>query len=178
MVARGPLRHVHPLGPLQRARTPRMGDGNTSASPCPSTSSSPALHAQAATPRANGRAWPSGPGRRYMVMTTKHHEGFCLFDTKTHQLLRRPSRPADAIWSGVRRGRPRRGPARRLLLLADGLASSRRRQLRQGRGRPQTLRRIHPRPRPRVDAPTTARWTCCGTTSPGRSTPRAGKASA
>src|SRR5258706_15301887 len=22
-------------------------------------------------------------GQRYMVMTTKHHEGFCLFDTKT-----------------------------------------------------------------------------------------------
>jgi len=24
-----------------------------------------------------------GTGMRYMVMTTKHHEGFCHFDTKT-----------------------------------------------------------------------------------------------
>src|ERR1700676_3428791 len=38
------------------------------------------------TPRPDaGRAWAKlarQAGQKYMVMTTKHHEGFCLFDTK------------------------------------------------------------------------------------------------
>ena len=34
---------------------------------------------------------------RYMVMTTKHHEGFCLFDSQTHRLLRDEARSAGAI---------------------------------------------------------------------------------
>ena len=38
------------------------------------------------TPKPNAaRAWAKlakQAGQKYMVMTTKHHEGFCLFDTK------------------------------------------------------------------------------------------------
>lgn len=45
-----------------------------------------APHAQLFTPLANSpRAWAKlakNAGMKYMVMTTKHHEGFCNFDTK------------------------------------------------------------------------------------------------
>ena len=34
------------------------------------------------TPRAPGRKLAKQAGQKYMVMTTKHHEGFCNFDTK------------------------------------------------------------------------------------------------
>ena len=44
---------------------------------------------------------------------------------------------------GVRRCRPRRGDARRLLLFADGLAPSRRRPLRYRRSGAQAFRRLH-----------------------------------
>ena len=54
-------------------------------------------------PRATGRRSRGTAGMKYMVMTTKHHEGFCNFDTKAHQLLRRQAR-----------ARPRSGAANML----------------------------------------------------------------
>ena len=69
-------------------------------------------------------------GQKYMVMTTKHHEGFCNFDTQAHRLLRPQAGSRPRPGEGVRGSRPRRRPARGLLLFADGLASSRWRALR------------------------------------------------
>src|SRR5947199_142500 len=46
---------------------------------------------------------------------------------------------------GMLRARPRRGPARRLLLLPDGLAPPRWGDLRHRRSRPPTLRRLQAR---------------------------------
>jgi len=67
-------------------------------------------------------------GQKYMVMTTKHHEGFCHFDTKLTDYARQAGsgpRPGPRIC----RCGSRRGPARWLLLLTHGLAPSRRRSL-------------------------------------------------
>ena len=58
------------------------------------------------------RAWAKlakQAGMKYMVMTTKHHEGFCNFDTKLTELLRaqagrRPRPGARILW---RRRAPR-----------------------------------------------------------------------
>ena len=63
-------------------------------------------------------------GQKYMVMTTKHHEGFCHFDTKTDRLLRTKTgrRTRSGAESMSKPPEPR--AARRLLLFADGLASS------------------------------------------------------
>jgi len=47
------------------------------------------------------RAWARlarEAGMRYMVMTTKHHEGFCLFDSKLTEYCAPRQGPA-AIWS-------------------------------------------------------------------------------
>ena len=33
-------------------------------------------------PAASGSTPPRGPGMKYVVFTTKHHDGFCMFDTK------------------------------------------------------------------------------------------------
>ena len=64
-------------------------------------------------------------GMKYAVLTTKHHEGFCMWDTQytDYKCTNTPAGPR----SGARIcGRfPRRGPAHRLLLFADRLASSR-----------------------------------------------------
>jgi alpha-L-fucosidase len=60
-------------------------------------------------------------GQKHMVRTTKHHEGFCHFDSK----LTNYTAPKQG-----RRRRASRGTARGLLLFADGLASSRWRALR------------------------------------------------
>ena len=79
---------------------------------------------------------PTGPGSarragmRYAVLTTKHHEGFCLWDSalqrlQDHQHAVRP-RPGRR----VRRGVPGRGDQDRLLPLADRLAPSRLRRRR------------------------------------------------
>ena len=37
-------------------------------------------------------------GMKYMVMTTKHHEGFCHFDTEADRITARPSRAPAATW--------------------------------------------------------------------------------
>ena len=103
-------------------------------------------------------------GMRYVVLTTKHHEGFCLWDSALtdytvdgHPVRQGPGR-------AVRRGVPRRGAQGRLLPLADRLAPSRlrRRRLpsaarrratwRAQRGQDATsgIRRVPPRPGPRA----------------------------
>ena len=89
-------------------------------------------------------------GQKYMVMTTKHHEGFCLFDSKLTDYCAPKQGPGrDLVREYVDAARAE-GPARGLLLFADGLAPSRRRALRHRRGRAAALRRLHPRPDPRA----------------------------
>ena len=68
-------------------------------------------------------------GKKYMVMTTKHHEGFCHWDTKLTNYNARPTGPRRP-GARIRRGGARRRPAGGLLLFADGLASSRWRPMR------------------------------------------------
>ena len=67
---------------------------------------------------------------KYMVMTTKHHEGFCNFDTKLTDYCAPKQAAGRDLVARICRGRARRRSARWLLLLADGLASSGRRPLR------------------------------------------------
>ncbi len=59
------------------------------------------LLAKRFTPKPNAaRAWARlarQAGQKYMVMTTKHHEGFCLFTRSTRITVRR-SKPAAATW--------------------------------------------------------------------------------
>ena len=79
------------------------------------------------------RAWAKlakQAGQKYMVMTTKHHEGFCNFDTKLTDYCAPKQGPGRDLVQRICRSGARRRAARRLLLFADGLASSRRRALR------------------------------------------------
>ena len=81
MVDRGPVRHVHPLGALRPARAPRMGQ-------------EPGAHTDEDYPKYfdrfdpdlyNPREWARAArkaGMKYFVVTTKHHDGFCLWDSK------------------------------------------------------------------------------------------------
>ena len=89
-------------------------------------------------------------GQKYMVMTTKHHEGFCNLDTKLTNYCAPKQGVRPRPGGGIRGSRARRGPARGLLLLADGLAPSRRRPLRDRRGGARALCGIHARPDPRT----------------------------
>ena len=79
------------------------------------------------------RAWArlaKQAGMKYMVMTTKHHEGFCNFDTKlTNYCAPKQAAGRDLVAEYYEAARSE-GLRRWLLLLADGLASSRRRPLR------------------------------------------------
>ena len=86
-------------------------------------------HATTFRPAANcPRAWAKlakAAGMKYMVMTTKHHEGFCNFDTKlTNYCAPKQGPGRDVVREYVEAAQSRRD-ARGLLLLADGLASSR-----------------------------------------------------
>ncbi len=70
------------LGPLQRATAATSGPWRPRPSPSRSTNSSPSDF----KPKPNAaRDWAKlakAAGMKYMVMTTKHHEGFCHFDSK------------------------------------------------------------------------------------------------
>ena len=68
-------------------------------------------------------------GQKYMVMTSKHHEGFCNFDSKLTNYCAPKQACGRDSGGGIRGGSARRGAARGLLLFLDGLASSRRRAL-------------------------------------------------
>ncbi len=149
MVARSPVRHVHPLGPLQRPGPPRMGDGGRRHPRCRIRAAR-----QTFKPKPNAaRAWAKlakQAGQKYMVMTTKHHEGFCQFDTKLTDYCA-----------------PKQGPGRDLV--AEYVEAARAEGLRVGfyyslmdwhhpdgarcatdeAGAP-PLRRLHPRPDPRA----------------------------
>ena len=122
----------------------------------------------------------AGAGMKYFVITTKHHEGFCLWDTQAHRLQGPQHARRDATCS-----RPMveafrdRGLQRRLLPLADRLAPP------GLHGRPATTRMRDERGAHRAGrasatwraTPSTctarcascsrgsARWTSCGSTS-------------
>ena len=82
---------------------------------------------------------------KYMVMTTKHHEGFCLWDTQQTDYNAVQARPGPRPGARVRGGLPRVRAEDRLLLLADGLASPRRRALRDWTRPPGGASSISPR---------------------------------
>ena len=63
VVARGQVWHVHPLGPLQRDRPARVGQGERGSSDCRSTSCWPSTSIPSPMPRATGRGWPRAPAR-------------------------------------------------------------------------------------------------------------------
>ena len=71
-------------------------------------------------------------GQKYMVMTTKHHEGFCNFDTKLTNYCAPQAGVRPRSGGGIRGSGARRGPARGLLLFLDGLAPPRWRSLPDG----------------------------------------------
>src|SRR5579875_2916585 len=81
-------------------------------------------------------------GQKYMVMTTKHHEGFCMWDTKLTDYNAAQQGPGrDLVREYVEAAR--RGLARGFLLFADGLASPGRRYLQNRRGCAPPLRGLH-----------------------------------
>ena len=91
--------------------------------------------AQQFKPKPNAaRAWAKlakQAGMRYMVMTSKHHEGFCHFNSDAHRLLRAEAGGRARHGGGVLEAARAEGLRCGFLLLADGLASSRRRQVRR-----------------------------------------------
>ena len=102
------------------------------------------------TRRAIGRKLAKAAGQKYMVMTTKHHEGFCHFDSKLTDYCA-----------------PKQGPGRDLV--KEYVEAARAEGMRVGfyyslmdwhhpdgarcatdEAAPQALRRLHPRPDPRT----------------------------
>ena len=61
-------------------------------------------------------------GMKYVVLTTKHHEGFCLWDSAFTDYKVTNTPYGKDLLAALRGGLPRRGAARRLLLLAARLA--------------------------------------------------------
>ena len=64
-------------------------------------------------------------GMSYFVVTTKHHDGFCLWDSDAHRLQGDQHAAGRDLIAPVRRGVPRRGAEGRLLPLPDRLAPPR-----------------------------------------------------
>jgi len=86
-----------------------------------------------------------------MVMTTKHHEGFCQFSTKLTDLLRAQAGPGARPGEGVRGGRARRGAAVGFYHSLMDWQPSRRRAMRQPTKPPgRRFRRLRARPDPRA----------------------------
>ena len=127
MVARSQIRHVHPLGASTASSAGTSGPWKRKAFPFAEYETL-AKHFK---PKPNAaRDWAKlakRAGQKYMVMTTKHHEGFCHFDTKLTDYCAPKQGPGRDLVARICGSRARRRSARRLLLLADGLAPSRRR---------------------------------------------------
>ena len=76
----------------------------------------------------NPREWAraaKNAGMKYAVITSKHHEGFCLFDSEYHRLQSPPDSRRPGSDQGMDRGLPGRGTEGRVLLFPARLASSR-----------------------------------------------------
>ena len=105
-------------------------------------------------------------GMSYVVVTTKHHDGFCLWDSELTDYKATNTPAGRDLLAPVRRGVPRRGPEGRLLPLPDRLAppgvpgrrpapAARRRGVQRGQQRPRhrPLPRVPARPDPRAADP-------------------------
>ena len=115
---------------------------------------------------------------KYVVLTTKHHEGFCLWDSALTDYKATNTPAGRDLVRAVRRRVPRRGPQDRLLPLADRLAPPRlpdRRRCTRSATTPscrerdagrdmRELRRVPARPGARAaDRLRRDRRTCCST---------------
>ena len=92
LVAGRQVRHVHPLGPLCRSRpasgtatrSPGLGEWIQSSGKIPEPDYAKLQH-QFNPVKYDAKKWVAlakRAGVKYIVITSKHHDGFCLFDSK------------------------------------------------------------------------------------------------
>ena len=157
---------VH-FGPVLVAGAPRVGDEPGEDGPGATTSGTSGTSTPTSTiPREWARA-AAEAGMRYVVLTTKHHEGFCLWDSALTDYSVMATPYGKDLIGAVRRGGARRRAQGRLLSLPARLASSRLRRrrlpstaktasdvaaLNAGEGR-EPISRVPPRPGPRAADP-------------------------
>ena len=139
-----PVRDVRPLGAVRPARQ-ASGSGTTSGSPTRTTSGTSTTSTPTSTTRRRGPE-AADAGMRYVVVTTKHHDGFCLWDTALtdYQAAAHARRPGPGRAARRRASRP--GLRRRLLPLAHRLAPS---AVPDRRAAPAARRRRRPSPQRR-----------------------------
>ena len=82
LVPPGPVRHVHPLGRLLGDRQGASGSRTRARSRWRSTTSSTRSSTRSQFDAAEWVGLAKRAGQKYIVITTKHHDGFCMFDSK------------------------------------------------------------------------------------------------
>ena len=104
-----PLRHVRPLGPLRAAGPARVGEEPRADHRRGLPALLRPLRPGPVRPARLGRGGRDGAGMKYVVLTTKHHEGFCLWDSALtdYKATNTPVRPRPGAPIRRRRSGPR-----------------------------------------------------------------------